>query len=96
MGLSEKELALLRSILKKYPKITRAMVFGSRAKGTFQNHSDIDIAVSGMLSGLEIEQIAHDLDQLPLPFKFDLICLESAKSKDLVDHIDRVGILIYP
>ena len=33
MGLSEKELAILRHILSRYPHIEEAVVFGSRAKG---------------------------------------------------------------
>ena len=35
------------SILEQYPKVDKAFVFGSRAKGNYRPDSDIDIAIKG-------------------------------------------------
>jgi predicted nucleotidyltransferase len=71
-------------------------VFGSRAKGTHAAHSDVDLAVWGNLSPLEAQTIAAELDDLPLPFSYDVQVFDSVKSSALRDHIERVGISIYP
>jgi uncharacterized protein len=36
-----------------------------------------------------------ELDELPLPYRFDLQAISTIKNRSLLVHIDRVGILIY-
>ncbi len=95
IGLSEKQLELILSVLKTHPGISKAVVFGSRAKGNFRDNSDIDITLFGEISLLEAEKIASDLDLLPLCFKFDVIVYELTANRELREHIDRVGSTIY-
>jgi predicted nucleotidyltransferase len=45
-------------------------LFGSRAKGTHSRHSDIDLAVLGKVDALQVEALAAELDELPLPNRF--------------------------
>jgi len=70
--------------------VSKAVIFGSRAKGTHRCNSDIDIAVWG--DGLYIERIFSELDELPMPYKFDVVEYDKITHIALREHIDRVGI----
>lgn len=45
-GLKYAEIKRILAVLRRNPKIRRILLFGSRAKGSYQKGSDIDIAVS--------------------------------------------------
>lgn len=89
------ELDLVRSILRQYPKVTSATLFGSRAKGTHSERSDVDIVVAGNIEPLCAEAIVSELDELPLPYRFEVQALAHIQHRPLLEHIERVGILIY-
>ena len=93
--LSDRELALIRDVLRRHPRVTAAILFGSRAKGTHSQRSDVDLAVEGDVSALEAAAIAGDLEELPLPCRFDVQALDRIRHQPLRDHVDRVGICIY-
>ena len=83
----------IRNILQQYPHISRALLFGSRAKGTHRQGSDIDIALVG--SGLDhrtLLTIQQQLDDLLLPVKIDLIRLDEITKPEFAEHIRRVGV----
>ncbi|MDB6072684.1 MAG: hypothetical protein JWO89_324, partial [Verrucomicrobiaceae bacterium] len=42
------------------------------------------------------ESIAAELDELPLPYRFELQTFEHIAQAPLPDHIERVGIVVYP
>ncbi len=90
------ELELVRSVFRLHPEVTSAMLFGSRAKGTHSEHSDVDLAVAGNIEPLHAEAIAAELEELPLPYRFDVQSLAHIQHRPLLEHIQRVGILIYP
>ena len=92
LGLSEKHFQLIVETLKQ-TDIDRAVVFGSRAKGNWSENSDIDIAVFG--EGVNVGSLVAQLDELPMPYKFDIVDYNSINSCALREHIDRVGIEIY-
>jgi predicted nucleotidyltransferase len=92
LGLTLSELEAICSVLAEHHDITRAMVFGSRANGTHRPNSDIDIALDGNISPLEAESIAGDLEELPLPYRFDVIALRHITNEALLKHIERVGV----
>ncbi len=95
-GLNISEIESILSILKKYPKITDAILFGSRAKGNFSNGSDIDIALKGEDLVLnDLLDISTEFDELPLPYKFDLVLYHRIKEIALIEHIDRIGISFF-
>jgi predicted nucleotidyltransferase len=66
-------------------------LFGSRAKRCHTPASDIDLARRGV-DALQAESIAAELDELPLPYRFDVKAFESIKQHSLRDHIQRRGI----
>lgn len=92
LGLSEKYFQLIVET-RKQADIDRAVVFGSRAKGNWRENSDIDIAVFG--ASANVGSLVAQLDELPMPYKFDIVDYNSINSCALREHIDRVGIEIY-
>jgi predicted nucleotidyltransferase len=94
-GLSEAHLDLLQSVFEATEWLEEAILFGSRAKGTAAPESDIDIACTGTRDSLEVARLADALEDLPLPYQFDVVGLESLEDAPLLDHIRRVGIRLY-
>ena len=92
LGLTNNELDAIRSVIAKHQNVRRAILYGSRAKGTFRHNSDIDIALDGDVTPLEAQFIAGDLEELPLPYKFDVVSLGYISNAALREHIERVGI----
>lgn len=93
IGLNQNEIESIVSILKQNHKIERSILFGSRAKGTFTNGSDVDIAIVGQNLQLnDILNISIEIDELMLPYKFDIIIYNRISESALKEHIDRVGI----
>lgn len=89
------ELALVRSVLRLHPEVSSATLFGSRAKGTHHDRSDVDLALSGEIGLLGAEAIAAELEELPLPYRFDVQALAQITFVPLLEHIARVGVVIY-
>jgi uncharacterized protein len=94
--LSAAELALVRGVFVRHPEVLSAVLFGSRAKGTHSPHSDVDLALRGDIAPLRAEAISSELDELPMPYIFDVQALASIENDALREHIERVGITIYP
>jgi predicted nucleotidyltransferase len=94
-GLLKSDIDQILSVLKKQKKIRKVILFGSRAKGTFTPGSDIDLAISGIdLVTKDLLEILVGLDDLNLPYKFDVIIYERIKEKNLLEHINRVGVAL--
>ena len=94
-GLTEAEIELICGVLERHEAVTGATMFGSRAKGTASKHSDIDIVLEGIDDELKTEWIATELDDLPLPYQFDVHALALIEHEGLREHIDGVGVQIY-
>jgi predicted nucleotidyltransferase len=94
-NLTGHELELIRGVLARHPEITGGILFGSRAKGSSGPGSDIDLALEGIENPLQAEAIASELDELPLPYHFDVKALAAIEYRPLLEHIGRVGVRIY-
>lgn len=84
------------TIAKKYPAITKIMLFGSRAHGDHHERSDIDLAVVaptiGEIDWLDfIEEMEETLDTL---LKLDIVHYDQS-SDELKRQIDACHVLIY-
>ena len=90
------EMALLRGVFRRHPEITFVNLFGSRSKGTHAPGSDIDLALWGDVDAVRAESIASELDELPLPYQYDVKAFHLIKLRPLREHIERVGIIVYP
>jgi predicted nucleotidyltransferase len=94
--LSAHEACLIVKVFRAHPEVAEVRIFGSRAKGTHRPESDVDLALSGKVSGLQAEAIAAELDELPLPYHFDVVVFDLIKLEPLREHIERVGIRLFP
>ena len=94
--LTTRELMMVREVFSRHPEVEAVKLFGSRAKGTHDPHSDVDLAVWGQIDQLRAEAIAAELDDLPLPYRYDVIPFHAIQLAELREHIRRVGVPIYP
>lgn len=95
-GLSSDAITAIQAVLKKYPKVSKAILYGSRAKGNYRPASDIDLTLQGeQLDYAELVKIDNELDDLLLPYTIDLSIYQSIENADLIDHIKRVGQVFY-
>ena len=74
--------------------VEQVILYGSRAKGNYKEGSDIDLTLKGNLTFDDLVKMSVTLDDLNLPWKMDLSLYSQIENKDLLDHIDRVGIAI--
>ncbi|MGH7946445.1 MAG: nucleotidyltransferase domain-containing protein [Opitutaceae bacterium] len=94
--LASSEITLLCEVFRRHSEVTAVRLFGSRAKGTHVPSSDVDLAVWGNVDALRAESIAAELDDLPLPYRYDVKPFADIQRPSLRAHIERVGILLYP
>lgn len=95
-GLSESDIYSIISLLARNARIMEVVLFGSRAKGNYSVGSDIDLAIKG--HGLELNDLTNamiEIEELYLPYRFDLIIYNNIKEIALIEHIDRCGISLY-
>ena len=79
------------NLAQKYSAST-VILFGSRAKGTATERSDIDIAVSGIS---DTENLREDLDNSPTLYTIDLVNLDECGNQLLLEDIKKYGREIY-
>jgi predicted nucleotidyltransferase len=95
-GLETKTLESITNTFSKFPEIEKVILYGSRAKGNFKNGSDIDLTFIGSKLNLTIlNKIALVIDDLLLPYSFDMSIFEHINNAKLIEHIHRVGKCIY-
>ncbi len=94
-GLNERERSLLAGVFRSHPEIQEVRVFGSRAKGNNEPNSDIDLALWGTVDSRLLARVMGELDELPLPYTFDVVIYDHVDNPDLKEHIDRVGNSLY-
>ena len=94
-GLTSEALKLINEVFRQHPEVRMVKIFGSRAIGNFEDYSDVDLALWGDLDINLIGQISRELDELPLPFTFDVKDYETIKHAPLKQHIDEFGKILY-
>jgi predicted nucleotidyltransferase len=96
-GLPDDTIKKICQVLAHYPPVEKAVLYGSRAKGNYKNGSDIDLTLYGD-AGLTLQvlsKIITELDDLLLPYTIDLSVLNDISDLDVIEHIQRVGVIIY-
>jgi len=94
-GLGSEALDLIREVFRRHPEVREVKVFGSRATGRFTDNSDVDLAVWGQVDLGTVGRIMQELDELPLPYIFDVQAYDAIKHPPLKQHIDEVGKTLY-
>ena len=64
------------------------ILFGSRAKDTAIERSDIDIAVSGVEN---IDLLIQKIEELPTLYSIDIVNMDDCKNELLLDDIRQYG-----
>ena len=95
-GLKEATINKIIAVFAKYTQIEKILLYGSRAKGNYRNGSDIDLTLIGdQLNYSQLSGIESDIDDLFLPYSFDISIFKDIDNPDLVEHINRVGVVLY-
>ena len=78
-------------LAQKY-NMEKIILFGSRARGNHKERSDIDLACSGgnyVRFSLDVDEFTSTLLQ------YDIVNLDGAVQKELLDSIQKEGMIIY-
>ena len=96
-ALEESTVLKICEIFTRYAQVEKVILYGSRAKGNYKNGSDIDLTLDGDESlNLDVLfKIIDDIDELYLPYTFDLSIFPDLRDQDVIDHIRRVGVIFY-
>lgn len=96
IGLHKADITAINSVFQDYSQIESVLLYGSRAKNSFREGSDIDLTIVGQKVTLtELFEIEQKLDDLLLPWKIDLSLFHKIENMELIEHIKRVGIVFY-
>ena len=74
-------------LCEKY-QAKEVILFGSRAKGTARERSDIDIAVSGVEN---FDLLAEKIEELPTLYSVDLLNMDTCRNQLLLEDIREYG-----
>ncbi|MFN2373515.1 MAG: nucleotidyltransferase domain-containing protein [Cyclonatronaceae bacterium] len=96
-GLKTYEIKQIITVLEEFLEVEEAVLFGTRAMGRYRRNSEVDIALKGRLVNGEVTaRVREALSGLPgIPFRFDVVCYSDLENPVLVEHIGRVGQVLY-
>ncbi len=95
-GLNENTIIKINSVFENHSEIDEVIIYGFRAKGNFRNGSDIDLTIKGENIKYEIlSKINQEIDDLNTPYMFDISIFKDLDSKELIEHINRIGKIFY-
>jgi predicted nucleotidyltransferase len=95
-GLSDLQFEKMIHVFAANKEVNEVILYGSRAKESYKQYSDIDITLLGDgITFSVLQKIEIELDDLFLPYKFDVSLYHSIENPDLVNHIQSVGKTIY-
>lgn len=95
-GLKDVTIHKIQQVLAAFPQVEEAILYGSRAKGNYKDGSDIDLTLKGEgLTLSVVNSIGLELDDLLLPYTFDLSVFNQIDNQELLAHISRVGLVFY-
>ena len=94
-GLTQSQRQAIISVFSRFPKISEARLYGSRALGRFRDGSDIDLTLIGPIDLATLNRVSLEIDDLLLPYEVDLSLYELIDNSELREHIERVGQVFY-
>ena len=94
--MTDDELQLLCSLFARHKEIEQVILFGSRARGTHKPFSDVDITLLGIgLTRSHLNRLMADIDESSLPYSFDFSLYTKLTKSDLIEQIERTGVVLY-
>ena len=96
-GINEAPMTILGSIFSTYEQINKVLLYGSRAKGSYNERSDVDMVIccSNKIDRHILGKIILDVNNSNFPYTVDIQIFETLKNKKLIEHINRVGQVFY-
>ncbi|WP_257287711.1 HsdR family type I site-specific deoxyribonuclease [Endozoicomonas sp. SESOKO2] len=104
-GLPCEDVLRIRKALFQFPLVNKATLYGSRVRGNYRPGSDIDLTLDISPEWTTSEKsyeaykllldVSGVLDDLNLPWLFDISFHHQIDNPNLLDHIQRVGVEFY-
>ena len=95
-GLSASVMSSIVGAIASIENVSRALIYGSRAKGNYRDNSDIDITLEGKnLTVSDLATLDERLDNLLLPWQIDLSIKSRITNVALLDEIERWGKVVF-
>ena len=82
-----KVLEQVKNLCVKY-QAKEIVLFGSRAKGTALERSDIDIAVSGVN---DFDALEEEIEEIPTLYTVDLLNMDTCRNELILEDIRKYG-----
>lgn len=82
-----KVLEKVKNLCVKY-QAEEVILFGSRAKGTALERSDIDIAISGVK---EFGALEEEIEEIPTLYTVDLLNMDTCRNELILEDIRKYG-----
>ena len=95
-GLPDADSAAVLTLLKQQQGIEQVLLYGSRAMG--RNHSGSDVDLCLVAPSLQLEDLlllGALIDDLLLPWRFDLQLQHRIDHPNLLAQIERVGVAVF-
>lgn len=95
-GLQPQDIARINNAIATIPCIQTAIIYGSRAKGNYHYNSDIDLTIEGDgINSRHLSKLDELLDDLLLPYTFDLSIKAEITNAELVREIEKTGKIFF-
>ncbi len=94
-GLQSETVEMIKAVFQRHKEIEKVKIFGSRAMGNYRNNSDIDLVVWGKSTEKLMAKLKNELDELPLPYQFDIKSYDEITHLPLRQHIDNYALDFY-
>jgi len=95
-GLKQSVVNKIQQVLSDHSDVQKAILYGSRAMGSYKPGSDIDLILEGTALTLkQLNNIENELDDLLLPYELDLSIYHQIDNPDLLEHVKRAGVVFY-
>ncbi len=96
-GLKKGDIEKIQAVFHRYPQVKKAVLYGSRATGAWKNNSDIDLVLVGHndLTLQILYRIMNEIDDLLLPYIFDISIYSKINDKEVLEHIKQAGVTFY-
>jgi len=87
---------LLTQCFATIGNVKKVILFGSRARGDHNKHSDIDIAIEGEnITDLESQMIYLLAEAAPTLLKIDCVEIHKLEPGAFLDAVERDGVILY-
>ena len=96
-GLRDSDLLYMQHLFAQEPAIEQVWLFGSRAKGTHQPGSDVDLALVGEAIDRELTARLRAIldEESPIPYFFDVVHWDTLRQETVKSAIQQTAQPIY-